>query len=85
MLLKISAVTERLRTQYTLIGLVSSVNEMCLQMTGAREVLVADCTLQWLRVDTAMQLQPTLGPVGPAALLTLQETGCCCLGEAHSD
>ena len=57
---------------------------MCLQEAGEGEVLVADCTLQWLRVETAMQLQPTLGPVGLAALLTLQGTGSCCLGEAHN-
>ena len=67
-------------------GLLSSMKEeMCLQMTDTGEVLLTDCALQWLRVETAMQLQPTIGPVDLGAQVTLQGTGSCCLREAHSD
>ena len=58
---------------------------MSLQFTGAGEVLVADSALQWLRMEAAMLLQSTLGPVGLAALLTLQATSSCCLGDAHAE
>ena len=86
MFLKISTYTELPVTQCTLVGLLSSVDEkMCLQATGEGEVLAADCTLQWMSVYTAMLLQPAFGSVGLATLLTLQATGGCWLGEAHSD
>ena len=65
--------------------LLSSVDEMSLQCTGGGEVLVADSALQWLRVETAMLLQSTLGPIGLAALLTLRATSICCLGDAHAE
>ena len=57
----------------------------CLSNALALEVLVADSALQGLRVETAMLLQSTLGPVGLAALLTLQATTSCCLGDAHAE
>ena len=71
-------------TQFTFKGLLSSMEEaMSLQFTRGGEVLVAECTLQGKRVETAMLAQSTPGLADLAAIPTLDSTRGCFLGETH--